>query len=63
MSQDNYRYYRLDEAGRLYGAEWLNAASDEDAIAQVQASYPGDTCEVWRKGRLVAKLSPLRLSA
>ena len=63
MSLETYRYYCLDGTGHLHSAEWFEAANDEDAMAQVEAKHPGSLCEIWRGGRLVAKLSPKRLQA
>ena len=63
MSLQSYRYYRLDGVGHLHSAEWIEAASDEDAIAQVEATHPGALCEIWHSDRLVAKLGPKRLQA
>jgi len=60
---ENYRYYCLDRTGRLYGAEWFNAENDVEAIALVEEQHPDGLCEIWEGGRLVAKLSPQRLSA
>ena len=63
MAQETYRYYCLDSTGHLHSAEWFEAESDEDAIAQVEALYPNELCEIWKASRLVAKLSPRRLQA
>ena len=63
MAQVGYRYYCLDGRGRLHSAEWFEAASDEDAIAQVEAQHPDALCEIWQGQRLVAKLSARRLQA
>jgi len=63
MPPQNYRYYRLDGAGHLHDAEWFEAESDKDAIAQVKAKYPDGTWELWFGTRLVDKLWPDRLSA
>jgi len=63
MSQESYRYYCLDSSGQLHSAEWFQAVSDEDAIAQVEALHPDALCEIWHGHRLVAKLSPRRLQA
>ena len=63
MSEETYRYYCLDGTGQLHSAEWFVAESDEDAIAKVEAMHPEALCEIWRSGRLVAKLSPRRLQA
>ena len=63
MPSDNYRYYCLDGTGHLHGTEWFEAASDAEAIAQIEALHPNDTCEIWEGKRLVASLAPRRQSA
>jgi hypothetical protein len=63
MPSENYRYYCLDSMGHLHSAEWFYAENDEDAVAQVEAQHPDATCEIWQDKRLVAKLSPKRLTA
>jgi hypothetical protein len=63
MSSENYRYYCLDSTGHLYGAEWFDAANDAEAIALIEAQHSDRLCEIWESNRLVAKLSPQRLSA
>ena len=63
MSSENYRYYCLDSAGKLHEAAWFHADSDEDAISKIEAEHPDALCEIWQDKRLVAKLSPKRLSA
>ena len=57
MALFKYRYYRFESSGRIYVAESLHAANDEDAIMQVGRKHPDGTCEVWQATRLVAKLS------
>jgi hypothetical protein len=59
----NYRYYYLDGTGNLYGAEWFDATSDEEAIGYVEAKHPGCKCEIWEGSRLVANLFTKALSA
>ena len=59
MSLEMYRYYHLDGVGQLHGAEWFKAASDDQAVAQIEATHLGGSCEIWQNRRLVAKLSPL----
>ena len=63
MSSEAYRYYCLDSAGRLHSAEWFDAESDQDAIAQIEARHPDAMCEIWHRRRLVATLSPKQLRA
>ena len=63
MSPEKYRYYCFDSTGNLYGAEWFDAESDEDAIAQVETKHPDGLCEIWQDRRLVAKIGAQRLRA
>jgi hypothetical protein len=54
----DYRVYCLDGAGRIALADWIEASDDDDAIAKARKLKPNaNSCEVWQKGRLVAKLS------
>jgi len=59
-----YRIYRLDGAGRIRGAEWLDALDDRFAIegARVLAQCDGYAggCEVWQRDRQVGRLPPDR---
>ena len=53
-----YRLYCFDGAGKVWAADWLQAASDEDAI---QAAHQMDfvvKCELWEGKRLVATIEP-----
>ena len=54
----DYRLYCLDGDGRISLAEWIQADSDEQAIAKARDMKldPVD-CEIWRKDRLVAKIT------
>jgi hypothetical protein len=53
-----YRYYYLDSRGHLYGAEWFDADSDEEALAAVQGRHPDSHCEVWKGNSLIGSTSP-----
>jgi hypothetical protein len=55
-SEADYRVYCHDRAIRVVTAEWVDAASDEEAVAAVEALYPTLVCEIWQGNRLVAKL-------
>ena len=61
--QSKYRVYTLDGTGKFLSAEWVDADSDETAIAAVQSSKPGSKCEIWDGQRMVTELSPQRLVA
>lgn len=55
----DYRLYCLDGAGRIQLAEWIEAASDEQAISQArELKLDAKRCEIWHKDRLVARLNP-----
>ena len=49
-----YRLYRLDGAGRISAAEWIDAADDEDARAKARDQSPG-RFELWERNRLVER--------
>jgi hypothetical protein len=57
-----YRIYRLDGAGRIRGAEWLDALDDRFALEGARALADGGGCpggyEVWQRERLVGKVAP-----
>ena len=52
----SYRVYCFDAAHKVLTADWLQAASDEDAIAKAEAQGFGTKCEIWDGKRLVAQL-------
>jgi len=53
----SYRLYCLDGAGRISLADWIEAASDDEAVATARTMEHGARkCEVWQGDRLVAKL-------
>jgi hypothetical protein len=49
----NYRFYRLDGAGRISSAEWIDAADDEDARQKARAEASSGRYELWDGRRLV----------
>jgi hypothetical protein len=51
----SYRLYRLDGAGGIIGADWLEAATDEDARAKAQEAHGSDRFELWDRYRLVER--------
>jgi hypothetical protein len=54
----NYRLYCLDGAGHISMAEWLEADTDEQAIAIAREMRPeAHKCEVWLQNRLVSRLN------
>lgn len=54
--QDAYRIYSFDGITNAVSSDWLDALSDEDAIAEAQARGFGTKGEVWSGTRLVATL-------
>lgn len=50
----NYRLYRLDGAGKIMSAEWIEAEGDEHALRDAQGRAPG-SFELWDKERLVER--------
>jgi hypothetical protein len=52
----NYRLYRLDGAGKIIAADWLEAESDEDALREAAERTPSRTFELWERERLVARV-------
>ena len=58
-----YRVYCYDNAHQIVTADWIEASSDEEAIAKAQGADFGSKCEVWDGRRLVAALSEERRTA
>jgi hypothetical protein len=53
----SYRLYCLDGAGHISMAEWIEAATDEEALARAKVLKNGALrCEVWDGNRLVGSL-------
>lgn len=54
----NYRAYRLDPQKHIRSAEWLQAPTDEAALAQAEAlcEEGAPTIEVWEHARLVDEI-------
>ena len=56
----NYIVYRLNETGRIRGAEWIGAVDDEDALLLARALLPGVSCEVWQRDRRIGRVGYAR---
>ena len=51
-----YRLYRLDGAGKITNAEWIEAEADERALRQARLMVDGTpSFELWDRKRLVAR--------
>jgi len=51
-----YRLYRLDGAGKIISAEWVEAESDDLALTEAHKAVVtgGVSFELWERNRLVA---------
>jgi hypothetical protein len=45
--------YRLDGAGRINNADWVEAADDDDARSKANAQCGSSRFELWQGKRLV----------
>ena len=62
-SPKTYRIYSFDGASRVVTADFIEATSDEEAIAAAQKAGFGTKCELWDNRRMVAQLDTERRSA
>ena len=53
-----YRLYRLDGAGSIVSADWIEADSDELALEQAQERAGERRFELWQQNRLVGSSPP-----
>lgn len=51
-----YRLYRLDGAGRISSAEWIEAAGDEEARSIARRDPASPRYELWQGPRLVGRV-------
>lgn len=51
----SYRLYRLDGAGKIVGADWLEATVDADALRQAHEQVDGTRFELWDRDRLICR--------
>ena len=52
-----YRHYRLDGAGNIVEAKWIEAEDDDDCVRQVREQRLRFGSELWRGDRLIARLA------
>jgi hypothetical protein len=52
----NYRLYRLDGAGRISGADWIEAADDAEASQKAREQFRGSRYELWQQHRLIERV-------
>ena len=48
-----YRLYRLDGAGKIIGADWVEAEDDNAALREADARTSGGKYELWQRARRV----------
>jgi hypothetical protein len=58
-----YRICWYDHINKVLGADWLEAAGDEEAIAKASATGFSSKREIWDGRRLVAQIEAERLQA
>jgi len=51
-----YRVYCLDGAGKVWAAEWIEAADDSSALDSARQFKSAVRCEVWQGQRLVGRV-------
>jgi hypothetical protein len=59
----DYRLYCMDGAGHIGSGEWMQAGSDDEALAIVRAKKLLVSCELWDGNRLVGRVPARRVSA
>ena len=55
-----YRHYRLDGAGNINSADWLDAVDDDDAVRKARGLNLPVASELWDRSRFVARIEPAR---
>lgn len=53
----SYRLYRLDGAGKIASAEWIQAADDDQARRAASERSDSGNYELWERNRLVARIA------
>jgi hypothetical protein len=49
----SYRLYRLDGAGKITSADWIEAEADDQALAHARDRADSGRFELWDRKRLV----------
>jgi hypothetical protein len=47
--------YRLDGAGKIRSAEWIEATDDAHAAEQAREHATDGPCELWQRNRLITR--------
>jgi hypothetical protein len=53
-----YRLYRLDGAGKIMSADWIEADADEQALDHARERADSGRFELWESRRLVGSHRP-----
>ena len=53
-----YRLYRLDGAGKIMSAEWIEAEDDSAALDEAKRQVDGARYELWARNRLIERTLP-----
>jgi|tagenome__1003787_1003787.scaffolds.fasta_scaffold20965659_4 hypothetical protein len=53
----HYRVYRVNGAGGIEAAEWIDAQNDDQAVQMAFELGDWSRCEVWEQNRLVGSLT------
>ena len=56
----DYRLYCLDGVNKITSAEWIDAKTDGDAIMIARSLKKSVDCELWCRGRLIARIPAFR---
>ena len=54
----NFRLYRLDGAGKIATAEWLEADDGDHALQLAREMNADTTVEVWNRNKLIGRVAP-----
>ena len=52
----SYRLYRLDGAGKITTADWIDAEDDKAAKQAAELRVDSSTVELWDRNRLIARI-------
>ena len=54
----NFRLYRLDGAGKIGTAEWMEAEDENHALELARALNASTTIEIWNRNKLIGRVAP-----
>jgi len=59
----DYKLYYLGDDGKITRSDWIDAQTDEEAVAIAQAMEKNVDCEIWKGNRLVARVPAMKQRA